>query len=175
MVALTILSSQTAMGIDNARMGWAFGSGPGGNPFCELECGRFYARALSSWSLLLASQGFVCDGPARRIGFLPRWRPEDHRSFFSAAEGWGLFTQKIKPGLLAADIDVRHGQLALREIVLQSDGSGVAKEDCAVILSGRGIPVHATAEDAGRLTISLDPEVTVPAGQTLSVRVVRKP
>ena len=38
-------------------------SGPGGNPYNELECGKFYARAMSSWSLLIASQGLVLDGP----------------------------------------------------------------------------------------------------------------
>ena len=69
-------------------------SGPGGNPFNELECGKFYARAMSSWSLLIASQGQVLDGPSGVIGFKPRWQPEDHRSFFTAPEAWGLFTQK---------------------------------------------------------------------------------
>ncbi len=40
-------------------------SGPGGNPYCELECGKFYARAQSSWGLILAAQGFELDGPGR--------------------------------------------------------------------------------------------------------------
>ena len=38
-------------------------------PSQQLECGRFYARALSSWSLLLAAQGFIYEGPRARIGF----------------------------------------------------------------------------------------------------------
>ena len=47
---------------------------------------------MSSWSVLLALQGFSCDGPQQRIGFQAVWQPEDHASFFSAANGCGLFT-----------------------------------------------------------------------------------
>ena len=73
-------------------------SGPGGNPFNELECGKFYARAMSSWSLLIASQGLVLEGPKGILGFKPHWQPEDHRSFYTAPEGWGLFVQQRKAG-----------------------------------------------------------------------------
>ena len=64
-------------------------SGPGGNPYNELECGKFYARAMSSWSLLIACQGLVLEGPQGMLGFKPKWQPEDHRSFFTAAGGLG--------------------------------------------------------------------------------------
>ena len=62
--------------------------GSRGNPFDEPESGRFYARAMSSWGLLIAAQGLVLDGPAGILGFKPNWHPEDHRSFFTAPEGW---------------------------------------------------------------------------------------
>ena len=94
-------------------------SGPGGNPFNELECGKFYARAMSSWSLLIASQGLVLEGPKGILGFKPRWQPEDHRSFFTAPEGWGLFVQQRKPGEQTARIEVRHGRLKVRELVFE--------------------------------------------------------
>lgn len=94
-------------------------SGPGGNPFNELECGKFYARALSSWSLLIASQGLVLDGPAGVLGFKPRWQPEDHRSFFTAPEGWGLFVQKREGNTQHERIEMRHGSLRLKELVFE--------------------------------------------------------
>ncbi|MBN1343922.1 MAG: glucosylceramidase, partial [Phycisphaerae bacterium] len=71
-------------GADTASWGYS------GNPFGDDECGKYYARAMSIWSMLTACQGFVHDGPAGVIGFAPVWRAEDHVSFFTAAEGWGL-------------------------------------------------------------------------------------
>ena len=92
-------------------------SGPGGNPFNELECGKFYARAMSSWSLLIASQGLVLEGPQGILGFKPHWQPEDHRSFFTAPEGWGLFVQQRKEQEQTERIEVRHGRLRIKEFV----------------------------------------------------------
>ncbi|MGI6164809.1 MAG: GH116 family glycosyl hydrolase [Limnochordia bacterium] len=91
-------------------------SGPGGNPFNELECGKFYARALSSGGLLLAAQGFVVDGPAGLLGFRPRWQPEDHRSFYITGTAWGLFAQTRGTHEQLNVIDVRYGKLSLREL-----------------------------------------------------------
>jgi non-lysosomal glucosylceramidase len=51
-----------------------------GSPFGEDECGDFYARPLSSWSVLLAMQGFILNGPEKTIGFKPVWQPENHAS-----------------------------------------------------------------------------------------------
>lgn len=64
-----------------------------GSPFGDDECGKYYGRAMSSWSLLLALQGFRFDGPRGRIGFNPVWHPEDHRSFFTTNSGYGIFSQ----------------------------------------------------------------------------------
>jgi len=88
-----------------------------GNPFGDDECGKFYARAMSSWSLLLACQGFIYDGPAGIIGFQPRYRPEDHRSFFSAAEGYGLFSQQHTEKTQSDRIEIRSGTLKIRALV----------------------------------------------------------
>ncbi len=92
-------------------------SGPGGNPYNELECGKFYARAMSSWSLLIASQGLVLEGPKGLLGFKPHWQPEDHRSLFTAPEGWGLFVQQRKDKEQTERIEVRHGRLRVKELV----------------------------------------------------------
>jgi uncharacterized protein (DUF608 family) len=91
--------------------------GYSGNPFGDDECGKFYARAMSAWSLLLAAQGFVYDGPAARIGFKPVWRPNDHISFFTAAEGWGIFRQTRRAGVQRAAIELRSGHLTVEELV----------------------------------------------------------
>ena len=94
---------------------WGFS----GNPFGDDEWGKWYYRAMSSYSVLLAVQGFIYDGPKQKIGFQPKWQPEDHQSFFSASKGWGVFSQKYLSDGMEANIDLRYGQLDVKTIVLE--------------------------------------------------------
>jgi non-lysosomal glucosylceramidase len=89
-----------------------------GNPFGDDECGKFYARAMAIWGVLIACQGFRYDAPTASIGFAPVWKPDDHVSFFTGAEGWGLFTQKRSGGAQENTLDVALGRLTLRELSL---------------------------------------------------------
>jgi hypothetical protein len=143
-------------------------SGPGGNPYNELECGKFYARAMSSWSLLLACQGLVLESPKGILGFKPNWQPEDHRSFFTAAEGWGLFVQKQSPGEQTERIEVRHGRLRLRELVFALPAPGAMAATAVVTLAGR--PLAATLRQKGsEITLALEAEAVVAEGSALEV------
>ncbi|MCC6728272.1 MAG: glucosylceramidase [Chthonomonadales bacterium] len=140
--------------------------GYSGNPFGDDECGKFYARAMSVWSLLLACQGFTHDGPAGIIGFRPRWRPEDHASFFVAAEGWGLFTQRRSGGVQRSRVELVRGRLRLRRLLLETPR---ARRPAGVRVALDGAPVPARpAEESGGLAVDLD-EVTLRAGQALDV------
>ena len=65
----------------------------GRNPWNEIECGGHYARAMSSWSLLLAASGYEYDGPAKTLRFTPRLTPANFQSFFAGPEGWGSLRQ----------------------------------------------------------------------------------
>jgi len=121
--------------------------GYSGNPFGDDESGKWYARAQSAWSLLLAAQGFIYDGPAGVIGFDPVWRPEDHRSFFTAAEGFGVFRQKRRGNGQSCTIDVRDGRLTVRRIVLHVPDS---VELTTTLMSQAGRRVPAAADMQGR-------------------------
>jgi len=110
-----------------------------GSPVGEDECGDFYGRAMSSWSALLALQGFSYDGPGGIIGFKPVWKPEAHRSFFTGAAGWGTFSQKREGDTQINEIQLLHGHLVLNTIVLElPDGVATAKVD--VIHNGESVP-----------------------------------
>lgn len=142
-------------------------SGPGGNPFNELECGKFYARAMSSWSLLLACQGLILEGPAGRLGFQPRWQPEDHRSFFTAPEGWGLFVQRREKGLQRERIEVRYGRLRLRELIFAVP-EGLQQVAAEVQYRGRQVPAMVSQEGT-TVRLALPEWLEVPEGTALEV------
>ena len=142
-------------------------SGPGGNPFNELECGKFYARAMSAWSLLIACQGLVLEGPRSLLGFRPHWQPADHRSFFTAAESWGLFIQRRQASLQTERIEVRYGTLQVRELVFDLPAGA---DSARATLTAAGRPVPATVARHGtEARLTLDNSLQVAEGEVLEV------
>jgi len=92
------------------------------NPWEEEECGHHYARAMSSWSLLLALAGFEYSGVQKKIGFAPAIHPEDFRTFWSCGSGWGVFSQQINRDGYEASLNVNYGSLKLKKIHLGYSG-----------------------------------------------------
>ena len=139
-----------------------------GSPVGEDECGDYYARALSSWSALLALQGFSYDGPDQSIGFQPVWQPEKHRSFFTAAEGWGLFSQTRNGSRQTATIDLKYGDLALRTITLAvPDRQKVVA--VRVLLDGKKLPIQSHEQTGQGVDIHLQQSAQLQAGALLQI------
>jgi uncharacterized protein (DUF608 family) len=59
------------------------------NPWNDIECGSYYARALSSYALVNAYSGLSFDQRCGEIGFKPA-RAGDGVYFWSAGRGWGV-------------------------------------------------------------------------------------
>ena len=151
----------------DGRLRDGLNSGPGGNPFNELECGKFYARAMSAWSLLIASQGLVLEGPKGVLGFKPKWQPHDHRSFYTAPEGWGLFVQRRQGASQSERIEARCGRLRLKELVFELPADAGAAT-ASVSLGGQ--PLDATLRRQGaEARLVLATEHTVPEGEAVEV------
>ena len=70
----------------------------GRNPWNEIECGGHYARAMSSWSLLLARRATSTTASAKSLRFMPQVTPEKFKSFFVGPEGWGSLQQSRQDG-----------------------------------------------------------------------------
>jgi uncharacterized protein (DUF608 family) len=150
------------------------------NPWNDIECGGHYARAMSSWSVLLALEGSVYDGPRGALGFAPRCTPDDFRAFFSTAEGWGTFTQKRVPGekgLFAPayreqtdTIELRYGRLALKELSFAlPEKSGRPK---GVRIVAAGTPVRSSFKTNGKeVRITLAEPTALIEGQKIEAAI----
>ncbi|MBN2206255.1 MAG: hypothetical protein JW742_02520 [Candidatus Aminicenantes bacterium] len=139
------------------------------NPWNEVECGHHYARALSSWGVLLALSGYSYSGPESRLGFAPLVSPEAFRCFWSAGTAWGSFEQSLSDAGLTAEVRVLSGTLPLKELGLVAD-VGVfgadAKPGLKASLTGK--PLRAKTEREGNHLVARWPGgVTVAEGQTL--------
>lgn len=137
------------------------------NPFNEVECGDHYARSMASYGALIAISGFEYDGPERRIGFAPRLTPENVKAPFTAAEGWGSYSQKITDGSLRADLEVKYGKLPLRSVSLVA-AAGQAPSKVSVLLDGEPVPATMRSEE-GKTEVMFNPEITITQGQALEI------
>ncbi|MHC4443972.1 MAG: GH116 family glycosyl hydrolase [Planctomycetota bacterium] len=129
------------------------------NPYNEVECGDHYARALASWGCFTALAGYEYNGPKGYLGFSPKISPENFSSAFTAAQGWGLFSQKREGGKQRNRIEVCWGQLTLRTLGLDVPDIGQAPT-ITIKIAGEAVETRHIYKD-GRLTI------TFPGGATL--------
>ena len=74
-------------------------------------------RAMASYGVFLAACGYEYHGPKGHLGFAPRLTPENFKAPFTAAEGWGTFTQTQTDGSQAATIELKYGKLRLSTLV----------------------------------------------------------
>ncbi len=81
------------------------------NPFNEIECGHWYARAMSSYALLQGLSGARYDAVEQVLYIEPKIKG-DFKSFLSTATGYGTAGVKnAKPFL-----DVKQGKIAIKRI-----------------------------------------------------------
>ena len=150
------------------RKEWEFAAG--GNPFGEVEWGSYYTRSLSIWSLLTACQGYRYEGPAGAIGFDPVWKSDDHASFFTVAEGWGLFTQKRDAQSQTNTLELRHGQLRLSALTFSLP---VPADRVRSQLTVDGVAVKTTPQFEGqRVTLRLEKSLEMQGPRKLVARFV---
>jgi non-lysosomal glucosylceramidase len=135
------------------------------NPWNEIECGGHYARAMSSWSLLLAASGYEYDGPASSLRFTPRVTPADFRSFFCGPEGWGTLHQTRDGNAQRNRVVVTEGKLAITTIRLATQGK---PREAKVSVAGDAVAARLQADEQGVL-ITLTNAVVIASGQVLEV------
>ena len=136
------------------------------NPWNEVECGDHYVRSMASYGVFLAACGFEYHGPKAHIGFAPRLTPQDFKSAFTSAEGWGSFAQKAQGSGLQAEIFVRWGKLKVKTVALKSAVANTVH----VSLGTNNLPATFVREE-DRLLITLADPVVIATGEKLGISV----
>jgi uncharacterized protein (DUF608 family) len=83
------------------------------NPWNEYECGSYYARAMSSYALLIACSGFRYSAINNTLYLAPKFE-ETFSCFFSTAAAWGQLT--LRENML--QIAVQEGDLVVEHLHL---------------------------------------------------------
>jgi uncharacterized protein (DUF608 family) len=94
------------------------------NPWDEAECGHHYARAMSSWSSVVALSGFEYDGGSETVMALPRLPHRTFRSFWASGTGWGefVYTPSTRGGTFFT-LRVLSGELRCRSVRITALGA----------------------------------------------------
>ncbi len=100
------------------------------NPYSQLQAGNYYARSLANYSLLLAASGFRYSAVEQCLWIDPKIRKDDLKTFFATGGAWGTLTLTKNSGGHQLSIDVAHGELPLKKLVLF--GTLVRKLDVTV-------------------------------------------
>ena len=109
-----ILEGMVKAGLEIVKAARSRFKGHARNPYNEYECGSFYARAMSSYSLLASLSGFRYSAVDQTLRFGPKLKKRPFVTFFSTAAGFGTISLD-KTSLLVSVIE---GQLAIKRIIL---------------------------------------------------------
>jgi hypothetical protein len=139
------------------------------NPFNEIEYSDHYSRAMSAYSVFLAVTGYDYHGPKGQLGFAPRLSPENFRAAFTAAEGWGSFSQVISAGSMTVEIQLAFGQLTLNSLALEVPGT---PGNVRANVNGTFYPAQIAPQNLGQqIIIQFTQPVVIQAGQTFTVNI----
>jgi len=134
------------------------------NPWDEEECGHHYARAMSSWALLLALSGYQYDGVSQEIAFGPLLSGENFRSFWSCGSGWGTVAIKQQGGATTARVMLSRGALGLRALKVHLPVTPRRVHHVSL----NGVAVPAVFSSAANI-VRFDTPINLRAGEWLEV------
>jgi hypothetical protein len=96
--------------------------------------------------------------------------PDNFKAAFTAAEGWGSFTQKVVDGRLSASIELHYGTLHLKQWTLDANRGPQGGQAVVTLDDGEmDAQIH---QDGDRTLIRFAQGVNMGAGQTLRLQPV---
>jgi hypothetical protein len=140
------------------------------NPFNEVECSDHYGRAMASYGTFISACGFTYHGPKAHIGFAPKLNPENFKAPFTAAEGWGSYSQQRTVDALIAELKVLHGKLNVKKITVElADHQNATK--AVVLFNGHSVPCS-FKQTGNNCEITMTVDQWINTDQSLSLNVI---
>mgnify|MGYP001129753760 FL=1 len=143
------------------------------NPWDEVECGHHYARALSSWGVLLALAGYSYSAPEMCMGFDPKVNAGDFRTVWTAGSGWGTYAQKADPDRgLSLALETAAGAVDLKGFLVAVPAEAAGKAVRSVKAAAGGEAAATTFRRTGNtVRVQWAKPVRVEPGRPLTIEV----
>jgi hypothetical protein len=99
--------------------------------------------------------------------FAPKWNADNFKAPFTAAEGWGSYTQRHSGNTMTSVLEPKYGQVQLSSFSVDAPKGKKAKK-VTVLLGGQTVPAKWEQKGAGVL-VSLQNRTTVKTGEQFVV------
>jgi uncharacterized protein (DUF608 family) len=137
------------------------------NPWDEAECGHHYARAMSSWSSVVALSGFHYEGDRARVIARPQLPLDNFQCFWGTGTGWGTYSLKRSAaGEVRFTIQVLAGTLPCGSCTLAASGSRASAHSGKKTLNTR------VENSNGQTTVSFAEPVQLREADQLDIEVL---
>lgn len=138
------------------------------NPYNEIECSDHYARAMASYGTFITACGFEYHGPKGYIGFNPKISRENFKAAFTAAEGWGSYSQAFGKDKFDASYKICSGKLNLRSMSFVWEGKHHVKE-ATIASDGKMLDAN-FIQEGNKILVELKENLTVETGSSVVIR-----
>ena len=164
--ALMLYSGMVEQGLEAIKNIRSRYDGEKRNPWDEAECGHHYARAMASWSSVVALSGFHYDGPQAAVIAVPRVPHRVFKCFWSTATGWGTFSYSpIAQSGTQLTIQVLAGKLSCRSCEITGVGTHTT-----IRSKGRVYP-HTVRQNGGRTTFQMEQALVLTEDSDLQLEI----
>jgi hypothetical protein len=124
---------------------------------------------MASYGTFITACGFTYHGPKGHIGFAPKITPESFKAPFTAAEGWGAYSQQRDATTFSASVAVAYGKLAVNKISVELDKDHKAAK-AEVMLDNKVVP-SSFSQTGNRCEIVLNDPASIKTGTALSLKI----
>jgi non-lysosomal glucosylceramidase len=163
--ALMICWGMAKQGVEIVASTRARFDGEKRNPWDEAECGHHYARAMSSWSTMLAMSGFHYTGASHAVVAAPPVSGDEFVCLWATGSGWGRYSIEKSSGATKIAFHVLGGELQCRSCEFVGKGTHVT-----ALAGGREVEGH-VRQQADRSVVQLAESVQIGLGEELQLEV----
>ncbi len=122
---------------------------------------------MASYGVFLSICGFTSHCPKGELEFSPKLTPENFKAAFTAAAGWGSYSQRFEGGKGKSELEVKWGEVNLQQLAIGLP-ENVVPAQATVLFESRKLPASLRLQNR-KAFIKLDEPIKIREGQKIEI------